>query len=349
MTHLKPVSAVSVLYLDKTLGILSSPSSCLYALLSTLARSAPGDTPSPRACRRDGPRGVPSSNPGRPRRPPSRFRAPAPVSAPPTRSPRAAALDRDASPRALPRPRRGRGAAPAPDRPKAKVAVFVSGGGSNLRALRRHARRPRPRRGCAVVSNKPDRLVGGRPRHSHPRLLQEDRRRRTHPDLVHQLVDVHGAEYVCLAGYLRLSSGTLPSLRATHAQHPPALLPAFGGKGMHGHHVHEAVVASGARFSGPLYISSTKSSTRGRYWRSGSWVAAGGLAGGRRREGARAGRRVRARVGGARGRAGRVQGGRGAVHRGGGRVKRRIRGGDANRAVYEASRIDGSPVGVMER
>ena len=25
----------------------------------------------------------------------------------------------------------------------------------------------------------------------------------------------------------------------------PALLPAFGGKGMHGHHVHEAVVASG--------------------------------------------------------------------------------------------------------
>ena len=31
----------------------------------------------------------------------------------------------------------------------------------------------------------------------------------------------------------------------------PALLPAFGGKGMHGHHVHEAVVDSGARYSGP--------------------------------------------------------------------------------------------------
>lgn len=31
----------------------------------------------------------------------------------------------------------------------------------------------------------------------------------------------------------------------------PALLPAFGGKGMHGHHVHEAVVASGVRFTGP--------------------------------------------------------------------------------------------------
>ena len=30
----------------------------------------------------------------------------------------------------------------------------------------------------------------------------------------------------------------------------PALLPAFGGKGMYGHHVHEAVIASGAKYSG---------------------------------------------------------------------------------------------------
>jgi folate-dependent phosphoribosylglycinamide formyltransferase PurN len=31
----------------------------------------------------------------------------------------------------------------------------------------------------------------------------------------------------------------------------PALLPAFGGPGMYGHHVHEAVVRAGARTSGP--------------------------------------------------------------------------------------------------
>lgn len=30
----------------------------------------------------------------------------------------------------------------------------------------------------------------------------------------------------------------------------PALLPAFGGKGLYGQHVHKAVIASGARFSG---------------------------------------------------------------------------------------------------
>ena len=59
-------------------------------------------------------------------------------------------------------------------------------------------------------------------------------------------------EYVLLAGYLRLIP---PQLCRAYEDKMlnihPALLPAFGGKGMHGHHVHEAVVASGVRFSGP--------------------------------------------------------------------------------------------------
>lgn len=152
----------------------------------------------------------------------------------------------------------GGGAAPAPDRPKAKVAVFVSGGGSNLRALhaamldgRVHAEV------VAVVSNKPD--CGGVawaedlgiPTLAYP-PKKTDADGLTPDDLVHQLVDVHGAEYVCLAGYLRLIP---PELCRAYERRMlnihPALLPAFGGKGMHGHHVHEAVVASGARFSGP--------------------------------------------------------------------------------------------------
>ena len=152
----------------------------------------------------------------------------------------------------------GGGAAPAPDRPKAKVAVFVSGGGSNLRALhaamldgRVHAEV------VAVVSNKPD--CGGVswaedlgiPTLAYP-PKKTDADGLTPDDLVHQLVDVHGAEYVCLAGYLRLiPPGLCRAYERRMLNIHPALLPAFGGKGMHGHHVHEAVVASGARFSGP--------------------------------------------------------------------------------------------------
>lgn len=58
-----------------------------------------------------------------------------------------------------------------------------------------------------------------------------------------------GAELVCLAGYLQLLR--IPDdyrLRVINVH--PALLPAFGGKGMYGHHVHEAVLQYGAKVSG---------------------------------------------------------------------------------------------------
>lgn len=70
-----------------------------------------------------------------------------------------------------------------------------------------------------------------------------------------QLVDAlreEGIHLVLLAGYLKLVPAELCRAfpRAMLNIHP-ALLPAFGGKGMYGHKVHAAVIASGARFSGP--------------------------------------------------------------------------------------------------
>ena len=70
-----------------------------------------------------------------------------------------------------------------------------------------------------------------------------------------QLVDAlreEGIQLVLLAGYLKLVPAELCRAfpRAMLNIHP-ALLPAFGGKGMYGHKVHAAVIASGARFSGP--------------------------------------------------------------------------------------------------
>lgn len=56
---------------------------------------------------------------------------------------------------------------------------------------------------------------------------------------------------ICLAGYMRL----LPTNVVSEFRHRilnihPALLPFFGGRGMYGHHVHEAVIASGMQVSG---------------------------------------------------------------------------------------------------
>src|SRR3954471_23980096 len=58
-----------------------------------------------------------------------------------------------------------------------------------------------------------------------------------------------GARFICLGGYLQLLR--IPDdyrLRVVNIH--PSLLPAFGGKGMYGHHVHEAVLDYGAKVSG---------------------------------------------------------------------------------------------------
>jgi formyltetrahydrofolate-dependent phosphoribosylglycinamide formyltransferase len=58
-------------------------------------------------------------------------------------------------------------------------------------------------------------------------------------------------EMVVLAGYLKLvPADVIAAYRDRIMNIHPALLPAFGGPGMYGRHVHEAVLRSGARVSG---------------------------------------------------------------------------------------------------
>jgi phosphoribosylglycinamide formyltransferase 1 len=59
-----------------------------------------------------------------------------------------------------------------------------------------------------------------------------------------RIVRQTGAEYVALSGWLKLVSGLDPS--KTFNIHP-GTLPTFGGKGMYGHYVHEAVMEAFAR------------------------------------------------------------------------------------------------------
>jgi len=58
-------------------------------------------------------------------------------------------------------------------------------------------------------------------------------------------------DLVCLAGFMHI----LPPYFVRQFRHRimnihPALLPAFGGEGMYGHHVHEAVIQAGVKYSG---------------------------------------------------------------------------------------------------
>jgi formyltetrahydrofolate-dependent phosphoribosylglycinamide formyltransferase len=64
-----------------------------------------------------------------------------------------------------------------------------------------------------------------------------------------EILDAHGVELVCLAGFLSLYP-IPPHFEGKVLNIHPALIPAFCGKGYYGHHVHEAVIASGVKVSG---------------------------------------------------------------------------------------------------
>ena len=72
---------------------------------------------------------------------------------------------------------------------------------------------------------------------------------RTYSDRIAGVLDDAGADLVIQAGFL--SQWYVPQcLEGRVMNIHPALLPSFGGKGMYGHHVHEAVLAAGCKVSG---------------------------------------------------------------------------------------------------
>ena len=66
-----------------------------------------------------------------------------------------------------------------------------------------------------------------------------------------QVLQEHRVEIIALAGYLKkLSSSIIRAYKHRVVNIHPALLPAFGGKGMYGHKVHQAVLDYGCKVSG---------------------------------------------------------------------------------------------------
>ncbi len=73
----------------------------------------------------------------------------------------------------------------------------------------------------------------------------------TYSDDLAQVLAQSEVEWICLAGYMtKLPGNVLASYPARVLNIHPALLPKFGGKGMYGHHVHEAVIHAGETESG---------------------------------------------------------------------------------------------------
>jgi len=132
-----------------------------------------------------------------------------------------------------------------------RVAVLVSGGGTNLQALIDALSGPPPSTAPArisrVVSNRPDAGALERARRAGiPTTVLRDPQ-----DPAELLAAIGDAQLVVLAGYLKLVPGAVVArFRQRMVNIHPALLPDFGGPGMYGRRVHEAVLASRATESG---------------------------------------------------------------------------------------------------
>ncbi|PSC75099.1 Phosphoribosylglycinamide chloroplastic [Micractinium conductrix] len=143
--------------------------------------------------------------------------------------------------------------------PKKRLAVFVSGGGSNFRAIHAaFADGGVHGEVAVVVSNSPScsgvayAQSHGIPTLTYPAPKADSAAGLTDAQLVAALTEEHQADIVILAGYLKLIPQQLVrAYKRRIVNIHPALLPSFGGKGYYGIKVHQAVVASGARFSGP--------------------------------------------------------------------------------------------------
>ena len=130
------------------------------------------------------------------------------------------------------------------------IAVLASGRGSNFLAL--HDSLPDDGEGriALVISNRADApvLASARERGIAAETIGTDG---GDADRILALLKAHGIGLVVLAGYLkRVPDEVIAAYRGRILNVHPALLPAFGGPGMYGHHVHEAVIASGARVTG---------------------------------------------------------------------------------------------------
>jgi formyltetrahydrofolate-dependent phosphoribosylglycinamide formyltransferase len=126
-----------------------------------------------------------------------------------------------------------------------RLAVLLSGTGRTLQNLLDRTNDGRLRATIAGVASDRDDAFGLQ------RAMEHGLETRTlrDPSAIWSWIEELDVDLVVLAGYLRLLP-IVPEFDGRVLNIHPALLPAFGGKGMHGERVHAAVIASGASESG---------------------------------------------------------------------------------------------------
>ena len=131
------------------------------------------------------------------------------------------------------------------------IAIFVSGSGTNCENLIKYFADSESVNCALVVSNKPDAYALVRAERLGVPTAVTPKTDLHNPDVMLPLLQKYNIGFIVLAGWLPL----IPDFLVEAFPHRminihPALLPKYGGKGMWGHHVHEAVKAAGETETG---------------------------------------------------------------------------------------------------
>lgn len=136
------------------------------------------------------------------------------------------------------------------------IAIFASGSGSNAEEIARYFAGQADVQIVLILTNNPQAGVIDRARRGfgcgqHVPVVVFDRPAFRESNRIVALLTAQKIDLIVLAGFMWLVPASLvQAFSGRIVNIHPALLPKFGGKGMFGGHVHQAVVAAGATESG---------------------------------------------------------------------------------------------------
>ena len=129
-----------------------------------------------------------------------------------------------------------------------RIAIWGSGSGSNAQSIINYFKIRAGVEVALIVSDQPEAYILKRAEQAGiPRIYLNAGQRKDASFLI-QLMQDHRISMVILAGYMRMvNPGFLKAFPGPVMNIHPSLLPAYGGKGMYGHFVHEAVLSAGEK------------------------------------------------------------------------------------------------------
>lgn len=131
------------------------------------------------------------------------------------------------------------------------ISIFASGSGSNATKIIAHFSKHSHIKVSLVVTNNPQaRVIQLAEKEGLPVYITS-KEEFFSPNSILSVLNYYHIKFIVLAGFLwRIPEPLIKSFPNSIVNIHPALLPKFGGKGMYGMHVHEAVIKAGEKESG---------------------------------------------------------------------------------------------------